>query len=76
MKKLLDRWRAETPQVWKKVQSIALVISGTASAVWTVNASLGLNLDSYTLAFCKYAIFVGLILSTGAQLQKVPDEKV
>ena len=76
MKKLIDRWKAETPQGWKRVKSIALIISGTCSAIWATTASLGFNLDTYTLTFCKYAILAGLILSAGAQLQKVPDEKV
>lgn len=76
IKKIVKRWKSETPAAWQKVRSAALVISATSMAIWGANTSLGLSLDPAVLAVCKYSILSGLILSAGAQLQKTPDEKI
>ena len=52
----VQRWKAESPEFFKKLRSIAIAIGSGAIAVWLANSNLGLQLDEITLSICKYTI--------------------
>jgi hypothetical protein len=55
-KEIRKRWKAELPDFFVKVKSIAIAVGSSATAVWVANSSLNLELDAVVLDFCKYAI--------------------
>lgn len=56
MKELIDRWKSKSPEFWIKVKKIALVIGTSAVGVWTINSTMGLDLDKWIIEICKYSI--------------------
>jgi hypothetical protein len=52
----LQRWKAESPEFFKKLRAIAIAIFTAATSVWVSNSTLGLELDEISLSICKYTI--------------------
>ena len=55
-KEIRKRWKAESPDFFVKVKSVAITVGSSAIAVWLANSSLNLALDEVVLGFCKYTI--------------------
>lgn len=53
---IMKRWKAETPDFFKKVKKVAVTIGTSATAVWVANSSMSLNLADPVLEVCKYTI--------------------
>lgn len=71
----VQRWKAEAPEFFKKLRSVAITIGSSATAVWVSNSSLGLNLDEMSLSICKYTIaFCAAVGLTSQLTAKNPPE--
>lgn len=71
----VQRWKAEAPEFFKKLRSVAITIGSSATAVWVSNSSLGLNLDEIFLSICKYTIaFCAAVGLTSQLTAKNPPE--
>jgi len=70
MKELINRLKAETPDFFKKVRSIAIYIASGATAAWTANSTMGLNLPETLLDVFKYIIVAAAFTGVTAQLTK------
>lgn len=68
---LKERWLAETPKFWKKVQKIGLVLSAIGAAV----VSAPVSLPAAVVTAGSYAVFGGGLLATMSQLT-VDDSQV
>lgn len=53
---IMKRWKAETPDFFKKVKKVAITLGTSATAVWVANSSMSLNLADPVLEVCKYTI--------------------
>lgn len=73
---IIKRWKAETPDFFKKVRSFAVGIGVPAFGVWTANQSLNLQLDDVTLTICKYTIAVCAAMGLTAQLTAKNPENI
>lgn len=71
MKTLSERWKAETPIFWKKVQQLATWVGTAATAVWGANMSMNLMLPEVILTICKYLILASIVSGIQAKLTKV-----
>ena len=65
---ILKRWKAETPDFFKKVKRVALAVGVPAFGVWQANSTFGLQLDDTTLTICKYTIAACAAMGLTAQL--------
>ena len=70
---LIGRFRAKTPAFWVKVRNIAASVFTGATAVWTANNEMGLNLDQIILSICKYLIAIGAAVGLTAQMTTEDD---
>lgn len=62
------RWKAESPKFFAKLKSAAVVVCASATAVWTANSTLNLELDDITLSICKYTIAFSAAVGLTSQL--------
>lgn len=65
---LVVRWKSELPSFFAKLKKYALGVAASATAIWTANATLGLQLDEITLAVCKYIIAFSTAVGLTSQL--------
>jgi ABC-type xylose transport system permease subunit len=63
MKKLKQRWNSKTPQFWKKVQRIAILVGAVAGTI--IAAPIALPAAVITVA--GYAVAVGTAVATVSQ---------
>ena len=71
----VQRWKAEAPEFFKKLRSIAITIGSAATSVWLANSTLGLELDEISLSICKYTIaFCAAVGLTSQLTAKNPPE--
>ena len=68
IQEILKRWKAETPDFFKKVRKIAIGIGSSATAVWVANQTMDLELDEPVLGICKYTIAFCAALGLTSQL--------
>ena len=68
VQEILKRWKAETPDFFKKLRKIAIGIGSSATAVWVANANMDLELGEPVLAVCKYSIAFCAALGLTSQL--------
>lgn len=62
------RWKAELPAFFDKLKKYSLGVAASATAIWTANATLNLQLDEITLAVCKYIIAFATAVGLTSQL--------
>lgn len=62
------RWKAEVPKFFARIRSAAVAVCASATAVWTANNTLNLQLDDITLSICKYAIAFSAAVGLTSQL--------
>ncbi len=72
-KTIKDRWVAETPIFFVGVKKVALSLGTSATAIWIVNSTMGLQLSEIVLSGCKYAIAACAAMGMTAQLSKVDN---
>lgn len=68
LKTIVNRWKAETPDFFKKVKRLAIAIGVPAFGVWQANSMFSLQLDEITLTICKYTIAACAAMGLTAQL--------
>jgi hypothetical protein len=69
------RWKAESPEFFKKIKKTAIAVGSSAMAVWAANSSLNLELHESVLNVCKYAIaFCSAVGLTSQLTAKNPPE--
>ena len=68
MQTLMKRWKAETPDFFKKLRTLAVTAGVSAYGVWQANSTLNLELDDITLTICKYTIAACAAMGLTAQL--------
>jgi hypothetical protein len=74
VQEILKRWKAETPDFFKKVRKNAISLGSSATAVWVANASMDLELGEPVLAICKYTIaFCAAVGLTSQLTAKNPE---
>jgi hypothetical protein len=71
MKDLKKRWNSKTPQFWKKVQRIAILVGAVAGTI--IAAPIALPAAVITVA--GYAVAVGTAVATVSQFT-VEDKSV
>lgn len=64
---LKKRWKAESPDFFKKVKKAAFSIGVSAAAVWGANTMFNLELDAQILEVCKYTIAVAAAVAGTSQ---------
>lgn len=65
---LFTRWKAELPAFFSKLKKYSLAIAASATAIWTANSTLNLQLDEITLSVCKYIITFATAVGLTSQL--------
>ena len=70
LQELKDRWKAETPELFKKIRGLSIKVGVAAAAIWMVNSSMGLALDPAILAVCKYSLAVCAATGLMSQITK------
>lgn len=65
---LCKRWKAETPDFFKRVKKVAITIGSSATAVWVANSSMNLELHEPVLTVCKYTIAFCAAVGLTAQI--------
>ena len=70
MKKLIERWKAETPLFFKNVIRIAVVIAGVTGSLWGLNESMNLQLDAIMLNIIKYSFVASTSVSLISKFAK------
>lgn len=55
-KQICERWKSDTSAFFNKLKHAAIAVGTSATAVWTVNSTMGLDLSEPVLAVCKYTI--------------------
>jgi len=63
MKKLKQRWNSKTPQFWKKVQNIAILVGAVAGTILAAPVALPAAL----ITAAGYAVAVGTAVATVSQ---------
>lgn len=71
LKTIKDRWNNETPKFFQQIRKLSVTLGTSATAVWVVNSSMGLNLDDVILDACKYTIACCAAMGLTAQLTQV-----
>lgn len=72
-KTIKDRWNAESPVFFKGVKKIAITLGTSATAVWTANSTMNLQLNEVLLVVCKYTIAATIGMGLTAQLTKTDN---
>ncbi len=67
MKTLYNRFKAEVPKFWKRVQKVLITVGCMATALWQVNLNMDLNLDANVITVCKYVIAICAVCVLQAQ---------
>jgi hypothetical protein len=70
MKKLVERWTAESPAFFKKLRKIALGVGGSLAAAVTANSIFGLALNSTLVTVLGYGVAVCAAIAGTAQLTR------
>lgn len=65
-----DRWCSKTPKYFRKIKRIAISLGASATAIWVVNDSMGLQLPELFMSICKYLITASAGMGVTAQLTK------
>ena len=73
LKTIKERWVAESPVFFKGVKKFAITLGTSATAIWTANSTMNLNLDSVVLVICKYTIAGTIGMGLTAQLTKTDN---
>lgn len=73
MRKLILRWKAETPSFFKKVLRVSLVLGGAAGAILTIHETKGYPISSFVLSSCEHLIYVAGAVAAVAKFAKVED---
>jgi hypothetical protein len=73
IKTIKERWSAESPKFFKGVKKLAITLGTSATAIWTANSTMNLNLDSVVLGICKYTIAATIGMGLTAQLTKTDN---
>lgn len=69
MKTIVSRWNAELNNFWKKVRKAAIWITGAATTIITLNATVtGLTLNPTFITVCSYILVAGAVLGLTAQM--------
>ena len=69
-KTIKERWVAESPAFFKGVRKFAITLGSSATAIWTANSTMTLNLNETILTVCKYTIAATIGMGLTAQLTK------
>ena len=72
--KLVDRWMAETPLIYKRVQAFAVSLSAIAIAVNTACVSAGATLPEWWVKSFPYMVGVGAAITAIAQFTKKKED--
>jgi hypothetical protein len=62
------RWKAESPEFFKKLKKSSIKIGGSAAAVMGVNSIMSLNLDSNLTTALSYLIAICAAIAGTSQL--------
>jgi hypothetical protein len=73
IKTIKQRWSAESPAFFKGVKKFAVTLGTSATAIWTANSTMNLNLDLIVLSVCKYTIAATIGMGLTAQLTKTDN---
>jgi hypothetical protein len=73
IKTVLERWKAESPPFFLKLKKVALKVGGSAAAVVTANAIMGLNLNTTLISVLSYAVAACAAIAGTAQLSQKND---
>lgn len=78
MKKLLlkisERWKSETPKLWKRVRNIATAIGVISTAILTAELAAGIDVSDTYKKLLAYGIAIGAGVGAISQLQKQKDK--
>lgn len=74
MKELIERWRSELPDFWRKVRNGAIWLVGVCTTIYLSNSSMELNLPESVLTICKYGMVFGTATGLNAQLTKKDND--
>jgi hypothetical protein len=66
----IERWKAESPDFFKKLQKVAFSVGGSAIAVRVADTTLDLSLAPWLLSVISYIIAACVAIAGTAQLTK------
>ena len=72
--KLVDRWNAETPRIFKFIQTTSFSISAIAVAINSACMGAGAIMPIWWGTIFPYLVGIGALVTTLAQLTKKKDE--
>lgn len=70
-----ERWCSATPKFFIGVRKFAITLGTSATAIWTANQSMNLELNETFLNVCKYTITAMVAMGLTAQLTKTDNNK-
>lgn len=65
---VLKRWESETPEFFKGVRKVAVVLATLATALIVANETSGLAVGAEVLSVCKYVLAACAAMGVTAQL--------
>ena len=68
---IINRWKAKTPSFFTGLKRISVALIASATAVWTANSTMSLDLHPFILNICKYIIAMSVAMGVTAQLTQV-----
>jgi len=79
MKKLLlklsERWKSETPKLWKRVRNIATTVGVISTAILTAELAAGIDVSDTYKKLLAYGIAIGAGVGAISQLQKQKEDE-
>ena len=70
MKQFIERWRAESPEFFKKLKAYSLSVGGPAAAVLVANTTMSLNLNAALVSSLGYLVAVCVAIAGTANLTR------
>lgn len=74
LKKVVDRWRAETPRLWRYVRNASAMVGAVSTAILTAETAVGVDISDGFKKLLAWGVAVGAGMASIAQLHKKNDD--
>lgn len=70
MKTIIERFLSESPNFFKRLKAIAMILSAHLIALIFANSELNLEISEDIISICKYLLFICIGITGTSQLTK------
>lgn len=71
--KIVERWKAETPRIYKRLRNVTASLAAMALAAQTAVTAAGIEIGPMWTKIFAYTIGIGAAIAAMSQLQKKDD---